>query len=375
MSAVTNAVTNPAAARSPYVQLQYEIVRRGWNRKPAGRVIFELCIHIAATLGGIAIFLATHYLAVRIFGLWISTLGLMGVATNSHTSSHYATSDKRWVNEFLSFLGYPIFMSLSATFWWHKHCKVHHPAPNVIGVDGDADLLPWFAMTQQEIDGTRGLQRFYHEKIQFWFFPLALSVNGLNMSKNGIRYLIGELRSPERRKPKHYIDAACMVAHYGLWIVLPAFWFGPWHAIGFYLLRMALMGYAMFSVIAPAHIPVDAGRLTRDFANRDWLLLQAAATVNFRAGWIGRLVSSGSDCQIEHHLFPYVSHVYYAQMSPVVKKVCEEHGVPYRCLPWAESVWRCWLVMKRPQQQLPDLEMFRSPVAEEVSSPELAQVD
>jgi len=109
--------------------------------------------------------------------------------------------------------------------------------------------------------------------------------------------------------------------------------------------------------------------------HRDWLLLQAACTVNFRAGWIGRLVSSGSDYQIEHHMFPYVSHVYYSKMSPLVKEVCEENGVPYRSLPWAEAVWRCWLVMKRPQQQMPDLEMFRAPVGEEEPAPEMAGAD
>ncbi len=363
------------ASQSPYAQLQHEIVRRGWDRKAAGRIVFELAILIAMTLGGIGVFLATHYLAVRVLGLWISTLGLVGISTNSHTSSHYATSRKRWVNEFLSYLGYPIFMSLSATYWWHKHCQVHHPAPNVIGVDGDADLMPWFAMTQGEIDRTRGFRRFFHERLQFWVFPFAVALNGFNLSRAGIVYLIGELRNPERRKKKHYIDAACMVLHYTIWIALPAIWFGPLHAIEFYALRMALMGYAMFTVIAPAHFPVDAGRLTSDYLNRDFLLLQAVATVNFRTGPIGSLVSSGSDYQIEHHLFPHISHVFYSEMSPVVRKVCEENGVPYRCYPWGEAVWRCWLVMKRPQPEVPDLEMFRKAADEEVHSTDFADAN
>ena len=33
------------------------------------------------------------------------------------------------------------------------------------------------------------------------------------------------------------------------------------------------------------------------------------------------------DYQIEHHLFPYISHPFYAQMSPLVRKVCEEQGI------------------------------------------------
>jgi hypothetical protein len=34
-----------------------------------------------------------------------------------------------------------MFLGLSATYWWHKHVVLHHPAPNVVGVNGDADLL------------------------------------------------------------------------------------------------------------------------------------------------------------------------------------------------------------------------------------------
>ena len=40
----------------------------------------------------------------------VSTAASLGVATNTHTSSHYATSEKRWLNELLTFFGYPVFL-------------------------------------------------------------------------------------------------------------------------------------------------------------------------------------------------------------------------------------------------------------------------
>ena len=94
-----------APTLSPLAQLRQEIALRGWHRKATGRVVFELCIHVALTIGGIALFVATGRLPVRAAGLWLATLGTMGVATNSHTSSHYATSNKAWVNELLSYFG------------------------------------------------------------------------------------------------------------------------------------------------------------------------------------------------------------------------------------------------------------------------------
>ncbi len=46
----------------------------------------------------------------------------------------------------------------------------------------------------------------------------------------------------------------------------------------------------------------------------------------------GRLLchlNGGLNYQIEHHLFPRVSHVHYPTIAPVVRRFCEERGVPY----------------------------------------------
>jgi linoleoyl-CoA desaturase len=37
--------------------------------------------------------------------------------------------------------------------------------------------------------------------------------------------------------------------------------------------------------------------------------------------------------QIEHHLFPQISHVHYAGLAPVVEATCREHGVRYTAHP------------------------------------------
>src|SRR5207253_3240913 len=114
-------------------ELRKEFGRRGWNEKMTGPIVLELLVHIALAALGILIFIAFHNLAARVAGTLIATFGCMGVGTNTHTSSHYGTSEKRWVNEALTYFGYPFFLGLSATFWWYKHVVQHHPAPNVIG--------------------------------------------------------------------------------------------------------------------------------------------------------------------------------------------------------------------------------------------------
>ena len=202
-------------------ELRREFARRGWDKKATNRIVFELLIHVAIAVAGIAIFMTCHNPAMRVLGILISSFGCMGVGTNTHTSTHYGTSNKRWVNEALSYLGYPMFVGLSATYWWHKHVTLHHPSPNVMGVDTDADLLPWFAITASEVQASSGFRRFYHKHLQFWLFPLALAVNCFSIQMAGWGYVIRKLRHPKERKAAHWIDAAALIVHYALWIGVP----------------------------------------------------------------------------------------------------------------------------------------------------------
>jgi linoleoyl-CoA desaturase len=332
-------------------ELRREFARRDWDRKATKRIVFELTIHVAIAVAGIVIFMDFHNTGVRVFGILVSTFGCMGVGTNTHTSTHYGTSDKRWVNEALSYLGYPMFLGLSATYWWHKHVVLHHPAPNVVGVDSDADLLPWFAFTADEIRASSGLRRFYYERLQFWLFPLALALNNFGLQKCSWTHLIPILCHSTGRKSAHWIDLSAMALHYVIWIGVPLF-FLPLPAVaGFYILRTILLGYAMYAILAPGHFPAEAQRMTSEARNSvGFFAVQTAGTVSFRTGLLGRFLCSGLEYQVEHHLFPNISHVHYPEVSVVVQKFCAEHGLSYRSYSWAMALWKSWAVLRFPQQ-------------------------
>lgn len=335
-----------------------EIMARGWYRKATCRVICELLFNLAVALAGSWVFFSYDNMLMRICGMIVSTAGSMGVATNTHTSSHYATSNRRWLNELLTFLGYPVFTGVSACYWWHKHVVLHHPAPNVIGVDSDVDLSPWFARTIEEVQHSSRWRRLYYEKLQWIVFPLSLGFIVFNMQIAGSRMLAGSLRR-QRGNRKQWIDLACLVSHYVIWLAVPVAYFAPIHVVGFYLLRLGLLGWAMFAVLAPAHFPVEAVCLRDQGKKRDRLLLQTAATVNFRTGWIGRLICSGLEYQIEHHLFPGISHVYYPKVAPLVREFCRTQRLPYRCYQWDVVLWKCLRMFQSPPKTQADLEPFR----------------
>ena len=62
----------------------------------------------------------------------------------------------------------------------------------------------------------------------------------------------------------------------------------------------------------------------------EWALHQLATTANFatKNKLIGWLVG-GLNFQIEHHLFPKISHIHYPAISKIIKQTCQEFGVNY----------------------------------------------
>jgi linoleoyl-CoA desaturase len=272
---------------------------------------------------------------------------MMGVASNTHTSSHYATSNRRWINEALTFFGCSFILGLSATYWWHKHGR-HHSCPNVHGEDEDASFWPWFALTDVEVQAAKKNVRTYYVHFQRFVFPLAIALNAPNMQKNGIAFLYEEMRRLRGREVRLWIDAAGLAAHMLVSIVLPSIlWGGTW-AVALYWARVTAFGYAMFLFFGPAHLPAEAAVL-ETVPKRRRLLFVLAATVNFRAGTIGRWLGSGLDHQIEHHLFPNVSHVHYSAISPLVESFCRTNGLPYRQIGWAQGLRSALRAMRIPK--------------------------
>jgi linoleoyl-CoA desaturase len=66
----------------------------------------------------------------------------------------------------------------------------------------------------------------------------------------------------------------------------------------------------------------------------DWAIHQLRTTANFATD--NKLISwlvGGLNFQVEHHLFPKISHVHYPVISKIIRQTCEEFGVPYQEYP------------------------------------------
>ena len=176
------------------------------------------------------------------------------------------------------------------------------------------------------------------------------------------------LRHRKTRRSAHWIDLGASVLHFGIWIGVPLlFWPLP-AVLAFYLLRNILLGYAMYAILAPGHFPAEAQRTTKQArSDVDFYQAQAAGTVSFRTGVIGRFLCSGLEYQVEHHLFPNISHVYYPQVSVAVQAFCAKQGLPYRSYSWGTALWKSWEVLRSPQQVVGHVSVAEDQVSEEAA--------
>lgn len=330
------------------------VKEHGVQEPKTGRALGELALFVGMILGGIAVFLLSDGLPIKVGAMFISTCGCLGMSTLAHTASHYTALNRRWLNRFLTYLGYPFFFGVSATYWWHKHCVVHHPAPNLIGKDDDIDLSPFFAITEDQFN--KGPLRFLH-RAQWLLVPIALALNEFNVQRSGWVFLLNKLRDRQARKATHWLDLTTLLAHWATWVFVPMLFFSPVDVIGLYALRMALMGYAMFIAFVPAHFPEEAVTAEANQKTADFVLRQTATTLNFRTGRFGALLCGGVQYQIEHHLFPWIPPYYYPELSKIVSEFCLQHGYPYRTLGWWEATWKSLVVFYRPKRVLPRLDV------------------
>jgi fatty acid desaturase len=216
------------------------------------------------------------------------------------------------------------------------------------GVDRDFDLFPLFAGTADDIWRSSGWRRTYYERLQVWVFPIAVGLTLPGQQLSGTLHLIRVLRNREQRHSGHWIDLFALFSHVAVCLIIPTTFFSLGSVIAFYIVRDVVNSYAMFVIFAPAHMPAPAARVRKDPAWMGHPLAQTLTTLNYKTGRLGRMMCSGLEYQIEHHLLPDVSHVYYPQVSVYVEEFCRRHALPYRQCAWGQGIWLSLLSIRTP---------------------------
>ena len=224
------------------------------------------------------------------------------------------------------------FLRASAIMWNMNHNIIHQTYTNIDGVDDDIEAGIWlrFATTQKKMK----MHKFQH--YYFWFLYTMLHLLWIFLTdyQKYFKGKIGEMPIRKMTIGEHISFWAAKVGYLFMFVVLPIMLLGfsTW-IVGFLLITM-VTGLVISMVFQLAHtvehteFPVP-DVLTNKIEN-DWAIHQINTTANFATNnkTISWLVG-GLNFQIEHHLFPRISHVHYPAISKIIKRTCAEYGINY----------------------------------------------
>ena len=119
-----------------------------------------------------------------------------------------------------------------------------------------------------------------------------------------------------------------------LYIGLPIYMVGFSSWLLWFLIFTLVAGLIISIVFQLAHtVEHTAFPLHVEATNKmedEWAIHQIKTTANFATK--NKLVSwlvGGLNFQIEHHLFPKISHIHYPAISKIIKQACREYGITY----------------------------------------------
>jgi linoleoyl-CoA desaturase len=247
-----------------------------------------------------------------------------------HDGAHGSFSKYKWVNGLAAFslniLGGNSFM------WNMKHNVVHHSYTNVEGVDDDIDIQPWMRMS--ETQKRYRLHRYQH--LYFWFLYSVLYIFWIFVLdyQKYFKSKVGSMPLKKMSLTDHFVFWGFKIVHAFLFIFLPIYILGWYDWMISFVIFTMVAGFVLSMVFQLAHTVehtafpvanVDTGRM-----EDEWAIHQIKTTANFATknpvvSWL----VGGLNFQIEHHLFPKISHVHYPAISKIIRQACQEYGLVY----------------------------------------------
>ena len=261
-------------------------------------------------------------------------MGMAGIGMNvMHDSNHGSFSSKRLVNRIF---GSSIYILAGNVFNWKvQHNILHHTFTNVEGHDEDIDL--------------DGIIRFSQHtpwkpvhKHQHWYSFLLYGLLTINWAirtdfSRMARYINKNLKPELDANPKKEwaLLYTTKIMYYLFWIALPMLLVNfSWYYIllGFFVMHYTA-GMILSIIFQLAHVVDDVETVLPEEVNqspRAWAVHQLSTTVNFatKNKMLSYLIG-GLNYQIEHHIFPTISHIHYPKLAEIVKKTTSEFNLPY----------------------------------------------
>lgn len=260
-----------------------------------------------------------------VMGLLVASIGFNVMHDGGHGSFSTSTAVNKVAAITAEILGASHFM------WNMKHNVIHHAYTNIDGIDDDIDAKPFLRMAStQEYYKMHRFQHIYFVALYAIFHLYWVLFSDYKKYFSG---KIGEMPIKKMKPVDHITFWGFKLVHYALFFIIPivVLGFKTW-IIGFSVVTV-ITGFTLSIVFQLAHtvehaefpMPAEDGKL-----QDEWAVHQLKTTANFATS--NKLISwyvGGLNFQVEHHLFPKISHIHYPAINKIVKQACKEYNVVY----------------------------------------------
>jgi linoleoyl-CoA desaturase len=258
-------------------------------------------------------------------------LAAAGIGFNiQHDGGHDAYSERRWINKLMAMT---LDLIGGSSYLWHlKHDVIHHTYVNVTGHDSDLNLGIFGRVTPHQ--RRRAFHRWQH--LYLWPLYSCLAIRW-QLVDDFRRLIAGRIGNHRIRRPGGtdlVIFVGGKALFFGWAFGVPLLFHPVSTVLVHYGIAALVLGATLAAVFQVAHCVEEAAFPAASAGTRHieraWAVHQAETAVNFaRPSRVISWLLGGLNFQIEHHLFPRISHVNYPAISKLVEQTCREFGVAY----------------------------------------------
>lgn len=274
------------------------------------------------------IFIQPHWL-IGIILCMLLGVNLAAIGFNiMHDAGHNTFSENRHINSILSYtlnlLGGNIYL------WKLKHNIAHHAYTNIDGEDHDIEIKFMRIHHDQPIKK--------HHRFQHLYFILLYSISYLawiffqdyeKFFRQRLSLHSSKISIPRKEKIIFWISK---LLHIFVFIIVPIIFVGFTPTFIGLLVASMVCGICLATVFQLAHVVsiTDFKTIENHRVEDEWMVRQLQSTSNFATDskfltWL----LGGLNFQVEHHLFPKISHIHYPELNRIVKATCKEYGIIY----------------------------------------------
>lgn len=298
---------------------------------------------VLKTIFMFALYLTPYFLMITgVFQSWIAVYAcwiLMGFGKAGigmgvmHDANHRTYSKNKTINKWM---GSSIYLlgGFPAT-WQLQHNTHHHGYTNIDGED--EDINPANVLRFSPHKPLKKIHRYQHLYAWFFYGLMTILWSTSKDFKQLIRYKREGLPISYNQSYTQLMATLIVskIMYHIMFLVIPLIVLPfAWYWVLFFFFSMHFVsGLTLGTVFQTAHVvttsefplPDESGNMENTFAVHQLYNTADFAPKNKVFSWL----IGGLNYQIEHHLFPGVSHVHYSKIAGLVKASAQKHNLPY----------------------------------------------